>query len=354
MRIGIVCGCIYGGGSERMVATLASGLVECGNEVYLIQQEKREKEYQLSAIVKRIHILQKTCGFADLLKDSISIHRFANKNRLDVVLGFGIFWNLCVCLAKRGMQAKAMIAERNSPAHDSLSRKSKVLRKLLYPMADGFIFQTQEEAQYYSKRIQRHGTIIHNALMDDLPIRSAVHTRELVALGRVLPQKNYTLMIQMLKLVIQKYPEYRLRIFGDFGDGQEKLKLVRLIADLELTDYVIFEGFCLDVHEKIKNSDIFVMSSDYEGLPNALMEAMAMGFPVVCTDCAGGGPRELIDDGKNGLLVPVKDAENMARKIIWLIEHPAEKEEMGRHAIEIRESHSAKRIVKEWEKALER
>lgn len=353
MRIGIISGSLYGGGSERMTAVLANGLVNRGNRVYLLTQEKREKEYSLDSRVKRTCVLQASCGFGDLLKDSIYVRRFADRHKLDVVLGMGIFWNLCVCMAGCGIHAKTVVAERNDPVHDVLSKKTRLLRKLLYPMARGFVFQTKKEMLFYSKRIQKRGFVIHNALSDNLPMRSDIHEHELVAIGRIMPQKNYAMMLRALKIVVERHPEYKLRIFGNLGDNQEKAKLDQLLLDLKLTDNVIFEGFCLDVHNKIKDSDIFIMTSDFEGMSNALMEAMAMGFPVVCTDCHGGGPRELIEDWKNGFLVPIGNVQCMAEKIIWLIEHPEEKEIMGKHAAEIRKSHGSKQIVKQWEKALE-
>ena len=100
-------------------------------------------------------------------------------------------------------------------------------------------------------------------------------------------------------------------------------------------------------------SDIYVLSSDFEGMPNALLEAMAMRFPVISTDCGGGGPRELIVDGVNGLLVSVNNELLLAEKICWMIENTIEKEKMAENAYKVRQSHAVDKICREWERYIE-
>jgi glycosyltransferase involved in cell wall biosynthesis len=249
------------------------------------------------------------------------------------------------------MKTKMIISERNDPRHDHISIKSKILRKLLYHRADFFVFQTKQEQQYYSKSIQKRSVIIHNMLKEDLPYRSQINAKkEIVAVGRFLPQKNYPMLLSAVKMVFEKHPQYILKIYGK-GPLEKELKMK--VTELGINDHVFFEGFHLDVHECMKDADIFVMSSDFEGLPNALMEAMAMGFPVVTTNCPAGGPEELITDGVNGMLVPVGDSQAMAEKINYLIENKEIKEEMGRKAVGIRETHTSEHICAAWRAILE-
>ena len=149
-----------------------------------------------------------------------------------------------------------------------------------------------------------------------------------------------------MKIIAEKSPEYCLRIFGE---GPCRSEIVSMIKKLKLEKKVYLEGFCDDVHDRIKNSDIFVMSSDYEGLPNALMEAMAMGFPVVSTDCPCGGPKMLIGNNENGILVPVNDAKALADAVIYLIQFPAKKEQMGIKARESMTQYTLLNIINKWE-----
>lgn len=338
------------GGSERVTVNLCNYFSQNeNNNVYLVTQQPVNNEFPLSSSVKRYCILQSKVTFWNFLKDSMNIRKFANEHKIDVVLGMSIYTNLCICMARPGMYAKAVISERNDPVHDDISYKSKVLRALLYPFAQGYIFQTEEQKKFYPSRIQKKGLVIHNMLVENLPMRSDVHAHELVAIGRLNPQKNYKLMLQAFAHVVEQYPDYTLRIFGN---GDEYGMLERLASDLKISDRVRFEGLCMDVHTRIKDSDIYIMSSDYEGMPNALMEAMAMGFPVVVTDCYGGGAEELVEDGVNGILTPVGDIRVFAEKIMWLIKHPAEKEKMAKNAEKLRQSHSYEQIARQWENAL--
>jgi len=163
-------------------------------------------------------------------------------------------------------------------------------------------------------------------------------------------QKNYPLLLEAFAEVHKHYPEYILRIFGQ---GKEQTALEALCEKLNVQNSVVFEGFCLDVHEQIKDASFFVMSSDFEGMPNSLMEAMAMGFPVVCTDCPAGGPRELIEHMKNGVLVPVGDVKKLCQILFMLIENNDLCNTIANEAKNIRETHSIALILRKWIKIIE-
>lgn len=346
MKIAIVNGSIRHGGAEHFTVTMANTWIkEFSEEVYLITGEEKTGEYALEADVHRVCVLQEGGSFKGLIRNAKAISRVANKNNIDTIIGIGIYANLCVCLSKMWTKAKVIISERNDPVHDLISWKSRLLRWLLFRYADGMVFQTNEAKSFYSEKIQRKSIVVHNPVTADLPFREDVIKKELVAVGRLEAQKNYDLLIRSFAQVYKKHPEYYLCIFGQ---GSENEKLQKLTKELQVEANVTFEGFCLNVHERIKHSDIFVMSSDFEGMPNALMEAMAMGFPVVSSDCPSGGPRELIENGVNGVLFKVGEVNDLAEKIVYLIEHPQEKEHIAENAKRIRETHDGKKIIMDW------
>lgn len=345
MKIAFINTSISGGGAERATVNLANTLCEVDNiEVFIFTCNKRENEYQLNSQIKRFCIFQEI-----LIKDILSLRKNLNDKKIDIAIGMGIYSNFCVCMANFGLKTKMVISERNSPLHDQISKKSKLLRFLVYRNADAYIFQTQEAKNFYSKRIQKKGCVIHNPVRSDLPIKTNVNRKEIIAIGRLMPQKNYEMLLHAMKIVHERYSDFVLRIFGE---GRYRDYLERLVFKLGIQDAIKFEGFSLDVHEQIKDSSIFVMSSHFEGMPNSLMEAMSMGFPVISTNCPCGGPGELIKDGENGILIPVGDYNRMAIEIIRLIENPRECLELGENAIKIRQTHSQGVIVQKWLKFL--
>lgn len=342
MNIAFVNESLSGGGAERATVNLANGLcLREDTNVSVITGDKKDNDYELSDKVTRVCLITKK-----LIADSQTVKRYLTENNIDVVIGMGIYANFCVCLINsKRLKTKVVISERNSPKHDNISKKSKLLRFLIYRRADGYVFQTGQAREFYSKKIQERSVVIHNPVKAVLPHRTDRHNKEIVAVGRLMPQKNYDLLIRAFFEVCKKNNDYILRIFGE---GKEKESLEQLCNELVIAERVRFEGFSANVHDEMKDSDIFVMSSDFEGMPNSLMEAMAMGFPVISTDCPCGGPAELIENRKNGLLTPVGDTDGMAECIMRLIADEELKENIARTAGNIRNTHSMNKIVSYW------
>lgn len=336
---------LQNGGAERVVANIAneySTRKDCF--FYLITGKKQAQDYPLNKQVNRQCILS-----GKLVEDAIKLRKFLKENKIDCAVGIDLYANWCVCLANYHIKTRMIISERNAPKHNFISKKSRLLIKLTYWRADAYVFQTQQAKECYSKSIQNQGVVIHNPVKSNLPIKSNSESKKIVAVGRLNPQKNYPMLLKAFSLVHKEYPEYILEIYGQ---GEQKHNLESLIKQLKLDENVVLCGYCEEVHNKIKDAEIFVMSSDCEGMPNSLMEAMAMGLSVICTDCPAGGPAELIEDGINGILTPVGDSNIMAQKIKMLIEHNELRRKLGKAAMEIRETHSVENIIKQWDKIL--
>lgn len=341
MNIAFVINAITNGGAERQTVNLANALTKIdGNHLFLFTEKRRAGEYPLCEDVVRVEFLNN-----NLLQDAWYIMQNSKKYGIDVLIGMGIYANWILCLSRLFFRHKVIVSEMNDPRHDRLSKKSRLLRKLLYWRGDGFVFQTEEEKEYYSASIQSRSVVIPNPICGALPLRSTEPKKRLVAVGRLMPQKNYPLLLKSFSKLHVKYPDYELHIYGQGGEFDF---LKKLAAELKIQACVFFEGFCLNVHHAIQDSDIYVMSSDFEGMPNALMEAMGMGFPVVSTDCGGGGPKALIQSGVNGILTKIGDENQLAEAISYLIDHPQEKEKMGKKASQINQTHSLEVIGKKW------
>lgn len=346
MKIAIYNTSISGGGAERFTVLLSKGLADKGYEIHLLTGAREKGEYQVADNVLRVILHTKKSFFSN----SISLYHYLTNNKIDICLAVGIYPNLVATLAKNfNLKTSIIISERNAPKHDLLSWKSKLLRKLLYWRADAYVFQTPGAKACYSKSIQKRSVVIPNPLKENLPVRSNNPKKEIVAVGRLMPQKNYELLLSAFSKLCRQDVDYTLHIYGQ---GIYESHLRNYAKRLEIDNKVFFEGFKDDVHSCIKDSDIYVLSSDFEGLPNALMEAMAMGFPVVSTDCPPGGPRMLIEHGVNGLLVPVGDVATLFNAMLKLINNKELKDIMGKNATETLKKYYLNNIIDLWEKFL--
>jgi glycosyltransferase involved in cell wall biosynthesis len=217
----------------------------------------------------------------------------------------GALFDVPACV---GLGIKHIISERNDPAHFGGSTITRIVSRLLMRKANGFVFQTKDAQAFYGGEIAKHSVIIPNPLFigDDYPDTQYVGEREetIVTTGRLNKQKNHPLLIRAFKRIAVEFPEYKLIIYGE---GPERQNDEALISELGLQERVLLPGTINDVPAKIYKSSLYVLSSDFEGMPNALMEAMALGLPCISTDCPCGGPRELIYKGYIGMLVPVDD-----------------------------------------------
>lgn len=341
------------GGAERVTSVVANCLYKRKKyEIVVVTFEKYddEKEYYLEKGIKRVNIpLSNSNGTLGMAKNFINVRKRLLLLNCDCYIGIDIFANLLVSFVGMTSKCKTIISERNAPKQVDLRAINKMLRKVLYPFCNKIVFQTQGALEDSDFFLQKKGVIIPNPIKENLPTREAIES-VVCAAGRLVAQKNYKMLLDAFEQVVKKHPEYKLSIYGQ---GVMEEELSKLIIKKGLEKNVTLEGYFEDVHNKMKNNEIFVLSSDYEGLPNSLMEAMAMGFPVVSTDCPPGGPRSLIENGRNGYLVPVNDSEKMAEKINYLIENKSFREKIGKEAEQIRKTYSAEIITRQWERVIE-
>lgn len=251
-----------------------------------------------------------------------------------------------------GLHIPIVVSERNNPWIRPINKVNRVLRRIFYRFADGYVFQTKEARSFFSKKIQNTSTIILNPLdLTRLP-KSFPEVREkrVVAVGRLDTQKNHDLLIRAFAQFYKRYPEYKLDIYGN---GDEKENLSQLAKSLLPHESYMFYEPTNEVLFEINNAAMFVLSSDYEGLPNALIEAMSIGLPCISTDCPSGGPRELIKSGINGILVPVNNDTELTNAMIKIAEDKEFSRVLGNNAYNIRNLVETNKIIHEWSKYLE-
>lgn len=198
-------------------------------------------------------------------------------------------------MAITGLHIPLIYSERNDPNRVNQRKVDKIYRKIVEHRADEFVFQTTGAQKCYPKKVQKRSVVILNPLdVTGFPTHDfTVEKKEIVTVGRLEPQKNQKLLINAFSELAKDFPDYTLIIYGE---GSLRNELENYIISKGLQSKVVLPGVKNNIQEYIKDASLFVLSSDYEGIPNALIEAMAIGLPCVSTDCSPGGARELIAD----------------------------------------------------------
>lgn len=347
------------GGAERVVTNLAKQFVENGYEVYIATEWTGEEEYEIDPRIHRVHVgltsrQEKDGRIGKFIDRIVNLRKFLKEIKPDIVIAFARKANYRALTATIGTKIPVVISIRIAPmgCYDFLSDKIQI--PILFRRAAGCVFQTQEQKDFFPEYVQKKSRIILNAINPAFIGNPIPEQREKVVVhsGRIVDFKNQLMLIRAFEQVHSKHPDYILRIFGqDTHDGTWE-KLEAQIAQNKAEDYVKLMGGSSQLQKDMINGAVAAFSSDVEGMPNAMLEAMALGLPVVATDCPPGGPRMVITDGENGLLVPVGDEDALVAAINRLIEDPQLADRLGRNAAKISERAGAEVIFREWEKYL--
>lgn len=347
MKIMFVVGSLAGGGAERVVSELSSRLSEQGHEVYVALIASAKTVYGIS---EKVVVLDCTRRYMvpglGFVKRTMQIRKMIVKYRPDAVISFTVAVNLYSVLSCIGTGTHLVLAERNDPRFDPVKKGSRIARKLLYPLADSFVFQTEGEKEFFSEELQKRSAVIFNPVNPDIPDPFiGERKRTFVAVSRLEPQKNIKMAIDAFKKVSENYPDF---LFEIYGVGSLKEDLDNYIKDQDLLGKVLLKGVSNSVYEEIRDCFAFLLPSDYEGMSNSLIEAMALGLPAISTDHPSGGAREIIADGVNGFLIPVGDSASMAEKMLQLIGSRDLQKKISDEAVKIREILDIDKICNQW------
>lgn len=341
------------GGAERVMSVLANGLFKRGHKVIMVTDYSTPNEYPLEDGVIRVtldgDVSDRNPNAGTRTKERIAkLRKICKENQVDIVVSFMRLANFRSILATRFLKTKNLISVRIDPKIGYRNKKEAMLAKVLYPLSNGCVFQTYDAKAWFSPKIQKKSSIIFNpvsAVFYHIE-PAAMQEKKIVTCGRLEKQKRFDLLIDAFHKVCDEFPEYTLEIYG-VGAQQESLQ--EKINTLGRQERIKLMGRSEDVPNTIKTASLFVLSSDYEGLPNALMEAMALGLPVVSTDCGGGGARALIENGVDGLIVPCNDVAALAEAIRQNLADPEAAKLRGEKAGEKAKGFSTENVVTQWE-----
>ena len=268
------------------------------------------------------------------------------KKKRDPVLSISFLYSMNRFNVPTKYHDTVVVCERNNPFKNE-SRIIDRIKKLYYE-ADHVVFQTEEVRNLFEENIKSHSTILPNPIYAACD-RADTSEHKIVNIGRLTHQKNQRMLIRAFSRFVAIHPDYTLSIYGD-GVIRDELK--ELISSLGLNDKVFLAGRVPDVHNAVRDAEMFVLSSDYEGMPNALLECMLMGFACISTACEGA--RDLIENGENGILIPVGSEEDMVNAMCMLAENGQLREKLGRNAKATAEQYRYDNVIEKWVKLVDR
>lgn len=350
-RVLMILNDLKNGGVERVLSVLANHMSENDFDVYVVAIASDQVSYHISSnvhyeYVPIIRVYQRN-GLLKELSVMKQIGKVIKRIDPDWVIGFDDSIIIRSVPAAWFLRKKILVSERIDPSIYGLPMR--ILRQIAYDMADRVVFQTPDAQKYFPKRTQKKSVVIPNPIEDNLPYREEKTNKDIVMACRLRKQKNVALAIDAFERFYQSHKDYRLVVYGE---GELLPELQEQAAKLGISQAAVFPGHTKSIHQIMQSCAMYLSTSDYEGISNSMLEALAIGVPTVCTDCPVGGARMFIDNGVNGILVPVGDKDMIAEAMAKIVDNRSYAQELSHNSISIRELLNPKKICPQWEALL--
>lgn len=352
MKILFVNSSLTDGGSERAMSLVANQMVEFGHEVSMVLIRNKKRTYYCHPDINLIQLIYPSLSKASILPRRLYlIRKYAKAIKPDCIVSFMWDVNVMTLVATVGLGIRIVVSERAFPGSSHRSLLSRKLEAVMYSLSSAVVYQTEGARDFCPNRLRDRSWVIPNVVAKpSLVPYAGVRSKSIVSVGRLTEQKNFPMLLEAFAKFSVSHPDYSLKIFGD---GELRGKLVELSSSLGVADKIEFAGYVNNIPEQINGAAMFVLSSDYEGISNAMTEAMALGLPVVCTDCPTGGAATMIENGVNGLLVPVGDIDALAAAMSLVADDGALAQRIADQAKKVVERFSSESIGHMWERVLE-
>lgn len=343
-------------GAQRVILNLTESLLAKGHQVTIVTTAIVENEYELPLGADRI--------ISDIQGDEITSNRITNlKNRFmklrniwkseqpDVIVSFIGKNNFMAILTAWGLKLPVVTSVRGDPNEEYYSKMTKFLAKTLMGQSAGIVLQTPDAKEYFPRWMHKKAIILENPLNPEFieEYYTGEREQEIVTVGRIDSNKNQKLLIDAFFQIAEEFSDVKLVLYGD---GEDRRKLIDYVKCSPYKERIIFPGAVSNVKERIRKSKLFVLPSNTEGMPNALMEALALGIPCISTDCPCGGPRMLMEGKENGILVPVGNSEKMAEAMRTILRNEELYQKYSKNAYKITQELHPGIINDKWERYL--
>lgn len=350
-KIIIFDGTLLEGGAERVISLLSRELSDQNNSVEIVIFKDTPAFYSIDPRVK-ITSVEKTTKSKNLFKNILWLRKHFN-NSCDFIISFLAPFNMIAIVASLGLKKPIIVADRNDPRMVPQNFIIRKARDFLYRYADCVVVQTYNNKEYFSNKIKKKTVVIYNpadvGAYKGIALNTDKNNNKIVSVGRLIEQKNQVLLIRAFNEIHKKYP---LCILYIYGEGEERRKLEQLILKHKLNNCVFLPGTVSDLFEQEKDASMFILTSNYEGMPNALIEAMCIGLPVISTKVSGA--TDLIKNGKNGILIDINNETQLIEAISKIYENKSYADNLASNAVKLNDKLELSKIGDKWLKVINR
>lgn len=332
------------GGAERVISILSKAMADRGYQVDILLYFDSAIFYEIHPKVNVIFVERETSS-KNIFKNLLWMRHYLQQGEA-IIVSFLASFNIVALLAHLGLKTPIIVADRNDPRYVPFNPIVRVLRNIMYLFADGVVLQTNSNKDYFGGKIRNKSVVIYNPV--DLGVKAGLALRtkkdkKIVSVARLMPQKNQKMLIEAFSKVKVTFPEYSLVIYGE---GEIRDDLQALISGLQMEDCVYLPGTSKQIFEDIASAELFVLSSDFEGMPNSLIEALCLGLPCISTKVSGA--TDLIQNGVNGELIDIGAVEELESTMLRLLGDSERRLSYATKAIELNNILDTDIIVQKW------
>ena len=343
MKIVFVTATLTSGGSERVTSLVANQLAERGHQVEIVNLNKHIVFYPIHQQVK-LSFAEDEVG-SSIVSKILWLRKHVKVEKPDVVIPFMEAVYCVTLLALIGIKVPTISSERIDPRKSPFIRN--ILRRIFLPLTTHLVVQTQDIKAFYPKFIQKKTSIIYNPVSETVfNLQEEPKENTIISVGKLDGQKNQKLLINAFASIAEDFPDWKLVIYGE---GRERDSLESLVSSFksQVSSRILLPGRCETVIEEMNKAKVFAFSSDFEGMSNAILEAVCVGLPVVTTNVSGAA--ELVKDGEGGFVVPIRDGKALAYALRTILLDEQLREKMARENKARAKEFKLDMIVDQWE-----
>lgn len=346
-KIAIIAHGLSGGGAERVASIVANYFADLNYQVLFVAAYSEKREYELDPRIRYAAVKTNSSGgMMRFIERSFSIRNMVREFGAEIAFSF--ITNELIPLEFSGVEVIPSL--RIDPKSTDSSFIRRHIRRFVYHHAKNVIFQTEDAKNYFDGSIRKKGVIIGNPLKRHLPVWDEEgHRKIFMTACRITKQKNIPMLINAFIRFHQDYPDYGLEICGDGEPAGYKEKMEGYVAEKGAAGYIVFKGHLPDIHNIMCDAEAFILTSDYEGLSNSMLEAMAIGLPCICTDCPPGGARGYIRNNVSGILIPVGDETELDKAMRKIADSGDFRHKISESSRYVRDVLNQDDICRQWE-----